>query len=104
MGDDFNYMNAYMYFESMDKLIKAFNAKYSNFTLMYSTPSNYIDAINSLDITWPTKYDDMFPYADTPDAYWTGYFTSRSNNKAFVRRGSHNLMASSKLYALKVID
>jgi hypothetical protein len=45
MGDDFNYMNAEMYFGSMDKLIYHFNNKYSDVTLLYSTPSNYIDAI-----------------------------------------------------------
>jgi len=24
------------------------------------------------------KTDDMFPYADCPHCYWSGYFTSRS--------------------------
>jgi lysosomal alpha-mannosidase len=104
MGDDFCYMNAQMYFQSMDKLITHFNAKYPNITLLYSTPSDYIDAIKSLDVEWPTKYDDMFPYADAENSFWTGYFTSRANDKSFIRRGSHNLMASSKVYALKAID
>lgn len=104
MGDDFTYMNARMYFESVDKLIIHFNAKYPDITLLYSTPSDYIDAIKTLDVEWPTKYDDMFPYADGDTSYWTGYFTSRSNDKSYIRRGSHNLMASNKLYALKAID
>lgn len=104
MGDDFNFMNAKMYFDSMDKLITHFNAKYPDITLLYSTPSDYIDALASLDLTWTTKYDDMFPYADGSTSYWTGYFTSRANDKEYVRRGSHNLMASNKLFALKAID
>ena len=39
---------------------------------------------------FPTKYDDMFPYADYPDAYWTGFFSSRANDKEYIRRASHN--------------
>lgn len=104
MGDDFNFMNAKMYYSSMDKLIKHFNAKYTDMTILYSTPSNYIDALASLDIAWPTKYDDMFPYADNEQSFWTGYFTSRPNDKEYIRRGQHNLMASNKLFALKAID
>lgn len=94
MGDDFNYMNAKYYFRSTDKLIKFFNNKYSNATLMYSTPSNYIDALKEQNIVWPTKYDDMFPYADADTDMWTGYFTSRATGKDLIRQGSHNLMSS----------
>lgn len=50
MGDDFNYMNAEMYFASMDKLIKNFNSNYDDVTIQYSTPSNYIDAIAALNV------------------------------------------------------
>lgn len=46
----------------------------------------------------------MFPYADSKFSYWTGYFTSRANDKEYIRRGSHNLHASSKLYGLEAID
>jgi len=31
------------------------------------------------------KTDDLFPYADGPHAYWTGYFTSRPTLKGYVR-------------------
>jgi hypothetical protein len=80
------------------------NANYPDLTLQYSTPSMYVDKIKELDIEWPTKYDDMFPYADNEFSYWTGFYSSRPNDKEYVRRASHNLMASNKLYALKVID
>lgn len=46
----------------------------------------------------------MFPYSDSFDSFWTGYFTSRPNDKAYIRRGSHVLHASNKLFALKAID
>ena len=80
MGDDFRFGNARQYFDSLDKLIKGFNAKYgsNDMVLEYSTPSRYIDALGKANVQWPTKYDDMFPYADGPDSFWTGYFTSRA--------------------------
>jgi len=64
----------------------------------------YVDGLAAEKIEWPTKYDDMFPYADDDVSYWTGYFTSRANDKEYVRRGSHNLMASNKLYAMTAIN
>jgi hypothetical protein len=63
----------------MDRFLKYFNAKYPNITLFYSTPGEWLDSQIKANITWPTKYDDMFPYADQPQDYWTGYFTSRPN-------------------------
>ena len=63
------------------------NNKYPDIKLIYSTPGMYIDAVNRAapNMTWPTKYDDMFPYADNNASFWTGYFTSRANNKAYER-------------------
>ena len=56
--------------------------------MKYSTIYDYVNAVKAEDITWPTKYDDMFPYADWEDQYWTGYFTSRANSKSQIRYGS----------------
>lgn len=64
MGGDFNYMNARMYYDSLEKMMNYINSHYPDVTMMYSTPSNYVDAVNALNVEWPTKYDDMFPYAD----------------------------------------
>ena len=44
---------------------------------MYSTPSIYLDYKQKAGESWTVKYDDFFPYADNPYAYWTGYFSSR---------------------------
>ncbi len=87
----------------MDKLIKYFNARYGDIQLRYSTPSEYLRAIGDQDVKWPTKYDDMFPYADSMYTYWTGYFTSRANDKEYTRRGSHNFHSSAKLYAMDAL-
>ena len=104
MGGDFMYANGHMNFLSMDRLIKYFNSKVQNVKLMYSTPSEYLSALKKANIVWPTKYDDMFPYADRMDDYWTGYFTSRANSKIFIRDGQASLHSSSKLYALRMIN
>lgn len=105
MGCDFSYTNAKMNFESMDKLVGFINDRYHfNTTVMYSTPGTYIKAINALNVSWPTRYADMFPYADMPEDFWTGYFTSRANFKKVVRDTTANLHASNKLYGAKVLD
>ena len=72
--------------------------------MKYSTPSMYIDAIAAQDIAWPTKYDDLFPYADHEAAYWTGYFTSMANDKKYIRDSGHTLNSSNKLFALAALD
>lgn len=61
--------------------------------IKYATPSEYIDAIYKDNITYPTKKDDFFPYADYTDAYWSGYFTSRVSIKGLVRDGGRWLQS-----------
>lgn len=46
---------------------------------MYSTPSKYIDAIIAANFSLPTTYNDMVPYADFDNSFWTGFYTSRAN-------------------------
>ena len=107
MGDDFNYQNADSYFTSLNNMITYWNENRFNETnieFIYSTPSMYIDAINAEKLTWPTKYDDLFPYADDDASYWTGYFTSRPNDKKYTRDASHSLLAANKLFALTSLN
>ena len=93
MGCDFTYMNAHMNFMSMDRLIEYFNARVPNITLLYSTPGMYLDAIKEQGKTYPVNYDDMFPYADNTNDYWTGYFTSRPNSKKYIREAQSTFHA-----------
>lgn len=104
MGGDFRFMNAHLNFVSMDRMIDYINTNYENITVMYSTPGQYLDSLYAANVSWPTKYDDLFPYADHPEDYWTGYFTSRPGAKWQVREGSAFLHASNWLYALKALD
>ena len=86
MGEDFQYANARMWYKNMDKLIKFINNRPEyGMKIIYSTPSQYIKAIQAEGNKYPTKTDDFFPYADRQNAYWTGYFVSRVSVKGFVR-------------------
>jgi len=102
-GEDFNFLNAQKMFYNIDKLIYHMNEKYDDMELVYSTPYEYTEAIHKEDIEWPTKYDDLFPYSDGDDAYWTGYFTSRANLKGYVREVSQDLNSHSFILALDYI-
>lgn len=87
-GEDFAYGNAFMDFNNADALIREWNKGHAytlDMDIKYATIPQYIEAVKAEQITWPNKYSDMFPYADGPDKYWTGYFTSRPNSKSQVR-------------------
>ena len=103
-GDDFWYSNANLTFRNLENYIKYCNEKYDDITLLYSTPSEYINALKEQKIEWPVRYDDMFPYADQNEDYWTGYFTSRADAKKQDRQTQANFHASSKIYAQKLIQ
>lgn len=109
-GDDFAYMNGFGDFTNIDKMIAYINEKYADeFEVRYSTPSEYIDAIAQENITWPTKYDDLFPYSDqhplsdVKSDFWTGYFTSKANLKGYVRQASSFTHASNALFTERVL-
>eukprot|EP00267_Zea_mays_P049569 XP_020402261.1 probable alpha-mannosidase At5g13980 [Zea mays] len=84
MGDDFSYQYAESWFRNMDKLIYHVN-KDGQVHALYSTPSIYTDAKHLSNVSWPVKYDEYFPYADSKNSYWTGYYTSRPTFKRYVR-------------------
>ena len=46
----------------------------------------------------------MMPYASSENNYWTGFYTSRPNNKSFVRHGLAQYQAVSKIFAGKVVN
>lgn len=103
-GDDFTYGNARLTYAPLDALIPYFNEHYDDMTLMYSTPTQFMEAIKKENIVWPVKYGDMLPYADRAEDYWTGYYTSRAGAKEQSRIASANLHASNKLYSEKAIQ
>ena len=104
IGGDFQFNDGPWRYRSIDNLMKVFNAMYSNMTMMYSTPSKYLDAIIAANETWPTKYDDMLPYAQYKDDYWTGFYTSRPNFKSYIRRGQHHNLAANRAFSLMILN
>lgn len=80
MGSDFQYEQAFEWFDNLDKLIHHTNLD-GRVKVFYSNPLKYMEAKHAENITWQRKTDDFFPYADSADAYWTGYFTSRAGLK-----------------------
>uniref|UniRef100_A0AAG5DR73 Alpha-mannosidase n=1 Tax=Anopheles atroparvus TaxID=41427 RepID=A0AAG5DR73_ANOAO len=103
MGEDFHYQDANMWFKNLDKLIKYTNARQADGSMVnafYSTPSCYLHAVHREDIEWPTKSDDFFPYASDPNAFWTGYYTSRPTQKRYEREGNHFLQVCKQLSAI----
>jgi len=96
MGTDFNYRNANTWYKNLDKLIKYVNQD-GRVNAFYSTPSIYVKAKHDANISWPTKEDDWFPYADSAHAFWTGYFTSRPALKGYVRSTSNYLQICRQL-------
>lgn len=96
MGDDFQYQYAESWFKQMDKLIHYVNQD-GRVNALYSTPSMYTDAKQAAKESWPLKLDDYFPYADSANAYWTGFYTSRPALKRYIRLLSGYYMAARQL-------
>ena len=123
MGSDFNYENAPLWYESLDRLIHHVNID-GRLNVLYATPQSYTEAIhaeaammnhrkrpsaNGLQEQepaaaaaagkriFPTKRDDWLPYADFKHSYWSGYFTSRPALKRYIRSSSSLLNACRQL-------
>ncbi|RHZ07272.1 hypothetical protein DYB37_006336 [Aphanomyces astaci] len=85
MGTDFQYQNAHRWFKNLDKLIHYANQE-GRVNMFYSTLGQYTDLkLQDKSLKWSVKTDDFFPYADQPNGYWSGYFSSRPALKRYVR-------------------
>ncbi|OQR68526.1 lysosomal alpha-mannosidase-like [Tropilaelaps mercedesae] len=103
MGNDFNYQNAHKWMKNLDALMRVINGKGFEINglpvqLLYSTPSCYLAAIQDQELK--QKTDDFFPYASSPHAYWTGYFTSRPAFKYLDRLMNNWFQAAKQLSAM----
>ncbi|XP_063544999.1 lysosomal alpha-mannosidase-like isoform X1 [Cydia strobilella] len=104
MGGDFTFMDASLWFDNLDKLIKHANLKAAKenlkVKLFYSTPTCYLKAVKDANPTLPIKQDDFFPYASDSTAYWTGYYTSRPTTKRMERETNNFLQTFKMLQSL----
>jgi len=78
-GDDFAFMDAFDGFQQIDEFLDLCNKHNDrNMTFIYSTPSQFVEAVKKEDVTWPVYYGDMFPYHQARYEYWNGYYSSRA--------------------------
>ena len=100
-GDDFRFQNAKVQFDNWDKLIDYVNARNESYgiNLRYATLNEYFEAVNKEPIVWPIYSQDFFPYADNQDSYWTGFFTTHSDLKGYIRSRAA-LLRATELYGL----
>ena len=50
------------------------------------------------------RTDDAFPYAQRPNEYWSGFYTSRPHLKRLVKLGSSKLHSSLRLQSKHAIS
>ena len=85
MGEDNRYANANLWYKNIDKLIHAVNSNATNGIYMfYSSPDCYTQAKHEANVTWNVNHYDYMPLRDDK-GYWTGFYSSRSNYKGYVR-------------------
>ena len=87
-----------MNYDEMEKMMEYWNNHFSDeIEIIYSTPSRYLSDIKAQNNyrKWPLRKDDMFPFADDKDSYWSGFFTTRPLLKHLEREVS-GLMHSSQ--------
>ena len=64
----------------------------------YGTPSGYASAkLTTPSVSLAVNDYDLFPYADGPNAQWSGYFVSRASLKGYVRDTSSYFQAAKLL-------
>ena len=114
-GWDFTYREAYKFYNFLDTLISQtnnsvyqVNSTYSaRFIVKYSKVGDYMklakEEISSTGIELPVHTYDFFPYNGqfAGGHYWTGYFSSRSNLKMYIRDLSAQATFSDTLYTLQ---
>jgi alpha-mannosidase len=55
------------------------------------------------EFNWPIRRDDTLPYAQHPNQFWNGFYTSRPQLKLSVRELSRSLQSSSRMIAQQVL-
>ena len=53
--------------------------------------------------TWPIRRDDTLPYAQHPNQFWNGFYTSRPQLKVSIRELSRALQSSSRIITQQVL-
>lgn len=76
----------------------------ANMHLVMSTPGRYVDALKKANVPYPVYYNDMFPYSDEKDDFWSGFYSSRPSSKIAIKHGSAHLHASNLMFSQRVLN
>jgi lysosomal alpha-mannosidase len=123
-GNDFHFQNAPSDFKYMDEILQYIRDHpndFDNLTVQYSTLSEYFKAVFDSGVSFNVREDDFFPYVacspcfsvkcggldgilfiqcGIPDAYWSGFYTSKPAQKLLVREQESSLHALEQINAL----
>lgn len=104
-GDDFSFMNSEAQYKNLELIIGLCNKINTvNMNFIQSTPQTYVNALKNENVEWPTRNDDLLPYASDPARYWTGFYSSRPGFKKAVKDASSVFGAHSHLFARRVLE
>ena len=84
IGCDFDWYNGKNQYQNIERIVRYINNdkdKFQNFSIYFSTPSEYIAHLNKANATYPIKIDDYLPYAEDQSSYYVGYYTSKPQQK-----------------------
>lgn len=94
----------------MDELIKIWNELGfdKDIELKYSSPTKYVSQMSEFnnktaDFDWKIRRDDTFPYAQNPDLFMSGYYTSRPQVKKNIRDLTQSFHSSLRMTSQQAI-
>ena len=124
-GNDFAFQNATSDFASMDAIVDAINNNSAAYglTVRYSTLSEYMDAVLSSGVKFPSRDGDFLPYVacspcgasqcggifgNSPcgatDSFWSGFYTSKPSQKLLSEVQDASLRALETVRALSLFQ
>ena len=106
MGNAYAFQNAGQIFKNMERMVNYIEANYKdqNVELVFSTPSEYIEAIKKDKASYPVFYGDLLPYVEpNQEEVWSGYFSSRPQVKKNIKDTSAMIHAQNKVFAQQVL-
>jgi alpha-mannosidase len=103
LGSDFMWQNADHWYRNLDKLIHYVNLN-GTVNAFYSTPSIYAEQKKKSGVQFEVRQDDVFPLADNPHHYWSGFFTSRPSLKRQVRFATNLLTSARQLEVIASVS
>lgn len=88
----------------METMVNYINKHYSdlNLNIKFSTPSEYLAALEAEKQEFPVFTGDLISLANTNDI-WTGYYSSRPDLKKSIKTASAESHLQNKVFAQEVL-